>query len=274
MTHSCRHLPTLCLLACFVASATLPLEGLAEEHEESADKKSFYLGSQRSWFFISFLPNEDDAETLGLEFESYFEVADFSVKNISYFEVADYPRPIPGQPIGNEFPGVEIKTGINDLLTAFWATKKGKHHGKHHLAWGAAIQLPTATTETLGSGKWSAGPSFDYEYESGKLFAGVIGLQLWSFAGDSNRKDVNFFMAKPFLVYQINEKWDALYMPYGISVYWKKPHGENIYLPIGGGFQRHLNKNVNFSIQFFKNVRRPTAGTKYDLRFMLEFVLN
>ena len=41
--------------------------------------------------------------------------------------------------------------------------------GKHHLALGFATQLPTASDPTLGSEKWSAGPSFDYEFESGPL---------------------------------------------------------------------------------------------------------
>lgn len=262
------------VVVCFLMTTPAPaLDAMADEPEESTAKKGLYLGSQRSWFFVSFLPEHDQAEVLGLEFESYIDSRKYSVKNIAYFEVADYPRPIPGQPPGNEFPGIEIKAGINDLLMGFWVSKKGKHHGKHHLAWGAAFQFPTATTETLGSGKWSAGPSVDYEYESGRLFAGFIAMNLWSFAGDSDRKDVNFLMVKPFVVYSINHKWDALYMPYGISVYWKKPSGEDIYLPVGGGFQRHLSKSVNISLQFFKNVLRPTKGTEYDLRFMLEFVL-
>jgi hypothetical protein len=81
-------------------------------------------------------------------------------------------------------------------------------------------------------------------------------------------------MVKPFVVYSISDKWDALYMPYGISVYWEKPSGEDIYLPLGGGFQRHLGDSMNFSVQFFQNVLRPTKGTKYDLRFMLEFVFH
>ena len=268
------------VVVCFLMTTPAPaVEAMANEPDEPTNKQGSYVGSQRSWFFISFLPADDDlenddAETLGLELESYISVGNFSVKNIAYLEVADYPRPIPNQPVGNEFPGIEIKTGINDLLTGFWVSKKGKHHGKHHLAWGAAFQFPTATTETLGSGKWSAGPSVDYEYESGKLFAGFIAMNLWSFAGDSDRKNVNFLMVKPFVVYSISDKWDALYMPYGISVYWEKPSGEDIYLPLGGGFQRHLGDSMNFSVQFFQNVLRPTKGTKYDLRFMLEFVFH
>ena len=108
---------------------------------------------------------------------------------------------VPGQPVGNPEPGMEAATGINDLLTAAWISKKGPHHGKHHFAPGVAMQFPTGTSDSLGSGKWSIGPSFDYEYENGRLFAGAIALQIWSFAGEADRKDVNMLMIKPFVVF-------------------------------------------------------------------------
>jgi hypothetical protein len=246
------------LLWILVAVLPLPLLAAAEEqeethgdeHGEAPDKRGFYVGSNRNWFFVSFLPENDQAETLGLELESYIETRKYSIKNISYLEVADHPRPIPGQPPGNIFPGFEVKLGISDLLMGFWVSKKGKHHGKHHLAWGGAVQLPTASADSLGTGKWSLGPSLDYEYDSGRWFAGVIALNLWSVAGDSDRESVNYFMAKPFAYYTINDKWDAVYVPYGISVYWNKSSGEKMYFPVGGGFQRHVGKSINVSLQF------------------------
>lgn len=62
-------------------------------------------------------------------------------------------------------------------------------------------------------------------------------------------------------------------MPYGISIYWNKPSDEAIYLPIGGGLQRGFRLwgvETAASLQFFKYVIRPSAGSEYDLRFMLE----
>ena len=169
-------------------------------------------------------------------------------------------------------PGLEIDTGLNDLLMGFWASRRDKPHRKRHVAWGAAFQFPTADDTSLGSGKYSLGPSVDFEYESGKWLAGFIALNLWSVAGDSNRKDVEYLMIKPFAYYEISEKWTATYVPYGISVYWNKPSGENIYFPVGGGLQRTLGKRSNLSLQGFQNVLRPTKGTKYDVRLMLELV--
>ena len=82
-------------------------------------------------------------------------------------------------------------------------------------------------------------------------------------------------MIKPFVVYSLSSKWDLLYMPYGISVYWDKEPGEKVYLPLGGGAQRHVDLGsvqMNLGAQLFKNVIRPSKGTVWDLRFLIEFV--
>lgn len=251
----------------------------SETHQEESNKPFYRLGSQRTWPFFSFLNDPgDDAKTLGLELESYLNIGPYNVKNIAYFEVNQYPRLIPGQPIGN--PSEEQQTvgadGINDLLMGFWFSKRGKHHGKHHFSGGFALSLPTASDKTLGSGKWSLGPSFDYEFESGRWFAGAIALQLWSVGGAADRKDVSLLMIKPFVVYNLAKRFDLVYMPYGVSVYWNKPASEAVYLPLGGGAQYQFplgsETTLNLGVQFFKNVIRPTKGTVYDLRFLIEFV--
>ncbi|MBT8246903.1 MAG: hypothetical protein KJN73_03760, partial [Acidimicrobiia bacterium] len=149
------------------------------------------------------------------------------------------------------------------------------HHGKHHFAPGLAAQFPTATDEPLGSGKWSLGPSFDYEYESGSLFAGAIALQIWSVGGDADRKDVSMLMIKPFVYFSLSDHWDLMYVPYGISVYWNKPSGEKAYVPIGGGgqYKTHIGSlGMNLGLQLFNNVVRPTTGTVWDLRLLVEIV--
>lgn len=258
------------------ASAQDPQVAEREAEVEAEDKSGFRVGSFRNWIFRSFLVDEtDDATTWGIELESYLTIGSIQIKNIAYIEVADHPRPIPGQPPGNPFPGFEDATGISDLLTGFWVSKKGPHHGKHHFAPGVAFQFPTATSPVLGSEKWSLGPSFDYEYESGPLFAGAIALQIWSVAGASDRKAVSMLMIKPFVYYALSDNWDLMYVPYGISVYWNKSSGEKVYLPLGGGGQwkTHLGSvGMNLGLQLFNNVVRPSAGTVWDLRLLVEVV--
>lgn len=265
-----------CLGECADTAKLEAPPGGQEDEEEQTSAYGFRVGSQRTWLFRSFLRDEgDDANVLGLEFETYLSLGSYEVKSIAYFEVAQYPRAVPGQPAGNPEPGMEAADGINDLLTGFWFSRRGAHHGRHHFAPGFAAQFPTATDDTLGSEKWSIGPSFDYEYENGRLFAGAIALQVWSVAGDPQRKDVNMLMIKPFVVFTVNDNWDLVYMPYGVSVYWNKAAGEKVYFPLGGGAQRHFRLGsieLNLGAQLFNNVVRPTKGTVWDLRFLVELV--
>jgi hypothetical protein len=252
---------------------------LAQEHHEpaaehTASSEAFHLATYRTWLFRSFMPDsKDDANVLGLEFVSAWGWGNYDVTNIAYIEVDDYHTGIEGQPPGNSEPAVVGDTGINDLLTAFLFSKKGGHHGPHHFGWGFSAQLPTGASDTLSSGKWSLGPAVEYEYIGDRLFIAVVALQLWSVAGDSDRKDVNMLMIKPMITYDLNEKWKAVYMPYGISAYWNKPSGQKWYVPFGGGVQRQFNigsKASAFSAQFFRNVVRPDKGAEHDFRLMLE----
>lgn len=269
--------PGLLIISMFTTVACLP--AFAEETEEhgaghATSSDRFRITSLRNWLFAVALPEGDQSETLGVEIDAEFGIGDFDVKNINYFEVMDYPRTVPGMPIGNPYPGLEPATGIGDFMSGYWFTRKGAPHGKHHFAWGFAAQLPTASNESLGSGKWSLGPSIDYEYENGRFFGGFIAIQFWSVAGDSDRKDVNMMMIKPFAYYELNEKWDLVYEPYGISIYWDKPSDQRVYLPLGGGVQRSAQFGsvpMVFSLQYQNYVLRSPGGSKYEYRLLVEF---
>jgi hypothetical protein len=104
---------------------------------------------------------------------------------------------------------------------------------------------------------------------------GTLGFQLWSFAGDSDRHNINTLMLKPFFFYKASDKWWLISMPYGISVYWEKPAGEELLLPIGGGLQRNFRigkQDLTFSAQGFKYVERPPKYPEWNLRLTLEWL--
>ena len=246
-------------------------------HHASSDR--FHFTTIRAWAYRNFLPKGDDADVLGFEFNSAWSWGDYDVTNISYFEIAKYPRAIPGWPIGNvgdpnDPSNFMAADGISDFLTAFLFSKKGGHEGPHHFSYGFSAQFPTAHDDSLGSGKWSVGPAIEYEYERGRFFAAFVALQLWSVAGDDNRKDVSMLMVKPMVTYELDNRWKLIYMPYGISHYWNKASGQKTYVPLGGGLQYgfRLNRaNMAASLQAFKYVVRPDKGPEHEIRLMLEF---
>jgi len=213
---------------------------------------------------------------LGLEFNSTWGWGSYDVTSISYFEVAQYLRAVPEKPGGNpgEPGSIEGADGITDLLSAFLFSKQGEHEGPHHFSASAAVQVPTASDESLGSGKWSFGPAAEYEYHADRFYAAFVAIQLWSVAGDPDRKGVSMLMIKPMVTYDLDQRWKLVYMPYGISQYWNKPSGQQLYVPIGGGVQYGFDvKGLDMatSLQYFNYAIRPDGGSENEIRFMLEF---
>jgi hypothetical protein len=98
-------------LAVLVAIAVLLLMGgtekplrAEEEHGESSgtDVSGLRLSRCANRILRSCLrDDDDDATTLGLEFESKLGLKRIEIKNISYFEVAQCDRGVPGQAAGN-----------------------------------------------------------------------------------------------------------------------------------------------------------------------------
>src|SRR3546814_7136711 len=63
------------------------------------------------------------------------------------------------------------------------------------------IYLPTATEDTLGAEKWGAGPTAVALRQHGPWTYGILANQIWSFAGDDDRSEVNATFLQPFLNY-------------------------------------------------------------------------
>jgi hypothetical protein len=57
------------------------------------------------------------------------------------------------------------------------------------LVWGVGpvFQLPTATSDALGQGKWGAGPGAGVQWSGTQWTLGAVILNIWSFAGKASR---------------------------------------------------------------------------------------
>ena len=89
--------------------------------------------------------------------------------------------------------------GVSDVLTSFFFSP-----ARGGLIWGAGpvISLPSTTVGTLGTEKWSAGPTLVALKQSGPFTVGALWNQLWSFSGNNDRADVNQMFLQPFVAYQ------------------------------------------------------------------------
>src|SRR5262245_49870506 len=90
--------------------------------------------------------------------------------------------------------------GMGDITTSFFVSPSKSTK----LIWGAGpvIVLPSTSEPTLGTGKWSAGPTIVALKQTGPWTVGALWNQVWSFSGDATRSDVNQMFLQPFLSYQ------------------------------------------------------------------------
>jgi hypothetical protein len=166
---------------------------------------------------------------------------------------------------GNEFRLGDIQ------FTAFLSPRDSEG-----LIWGAgpALRFDTATDDTLGQGKWSAGPSVVALKMEGPWVYGALVQNLWSYAGDSDRAHVNEFLLQPFINYNLPDGWYLSSSPI-ITANWKADSGNRWTVPIGGGIGKIMRFGklpVNLSCQGFYNVESPSNGADWTLRLQLQLL--
>ncbi len=139
---------------------------------------------------------------------------------------------------------------------------------------GPTINMKTASSDQLGSGKWSTGvagmvlTSTDW----GNIL--VRTRQIWSFAGDSDRKDVSQMVIEPIVTYNMGEGWH-LFTDMIISANWKADSNNRWIVPLGGGFGRKFkvgDQRILFRIEAYYNVEKPEGAPDYSVSFTVQFV--
>lgn len=98
------------------------------------------------------------------------------------------------------FPGAGSQTGIGDVNQTFFFSPKRPVKGWIYGV-GPAFLFPTGSNDLLTLDKWAAGPAGVALKQQGHWTFGALAKQLWSFAGDDDRADVNVGFLQPFLSY-------------------------------------------------------------------------
>ena len=176
------------------------------------------------------------------------------------------------------FAGPEIgrtEFGLGDLTPElfFSPTKPISFGDGLSMVWGVGpvFQLPTATDDKLGTGKWSAGPGFVTFFSAKPLHitTGFLIFNVWSFAGDQDRADVNAMTLQPFLNYNLPDGWYLTTAPL-MTANWEANHENRWTVPVGGGIGRIFkigDQSVNAQISAYYNAVTPEAtGPNWQLR--------
>jgi hypothetical protein len=223
----------------------------------------------------------DDVEGTYTEFEfaSRTEFGGLEMENRTVMNVADLPSTIalgPTNPTGDPSASEGVRAqGFGDILSGFFFSPRGSHQHESHLGIGPVLTFPTATNEILGSTQYSAGPGAHYSTEIGRLTTGFFIWQSWGFGGSASKKRVNQLFGKPFVLYELNKKWNLVYIPLGLSHSWKAKKGDDWTVPIGGGLRRLFTirgQKMGFQAQAFDYVARKPKDPEWELRFTIEFL--
>ncbi len=140
---------------------------------------------------------------------------------------------------------------------------------------GATFVFPTATDESIGNGKYQAGPALMVFHLSKTWTKGLFFQHWWSYAGNSNREDVT--RTELQYIFRRNFGTWSLGMGPNISVNWEAEPENRLTFPIGLGYTRTVrigNTPVKMRIEPQYTIIRPdNYGNVWNIRFQFAPVI-
>lgn len=156
--------------------------------------------------------------------------------------------------VSQTFPNnVGDATGLSDFILIDVIAFKQK---KGLFGIGPALIMPSATSEFLGAGKWSAGLAGVYMTKAFGFTLGVLGQQFVSFAGDSQRQDQNFMLFQPIITKIFNKGYFMNFSPI-MKLDWEN---DAYNIPLGVNFGKAFAKNLSMFIGGEYVVSGPNQG--------------
>jgi hypothetical protein len=271
----------LCLAALILGSILLGLTTRAGAQDQSTSDlaaaaqnpvaKMISLPLQNNTFFGV---TEDDKVANVLNIQPVYPISagDWNVITRTIVPIIYIPDPASGiEEIPNsDRPG--SATGLGDInFSAFLSPAQSEK-----LIWGVgpSLTVPSATENEIGSQKWSAGPTAVALMSPKPWLFGALIKNLWSFAGDSDRNNVNQMLIQPFVNYNMDDGWYLVSSPI-ITANWQADSDNRWTVPVGGGVGRifRIGKQpINAQVQSFYYTESPKLGPDWALRFQIQFL--
>ncbi len=180
--------------------------------------------------------------------------------------------PLIAQPGAN--PGDGWISGPGDTQLAFFLSPTHVEP----LVWGVGpvFQLPTATNEALGQGKWGAGPAAGVQWMGEQWTVGALVTNIWSFAGDHSRPAVNQLEFQPQINYNFKSNPDR-YLTFAptITANWKASGSERWTVPLALGIGQLVKfggQSVNLQASAYYNVVRPADAVNWTFELTVQFL--
>ena len=199
-------------------------------------------------------------------------VGDWNLVNRLIVPLVDSPGEVAGTPgIPNPVEG-DGATGLGDInYSLFFSPVK---YDKAIWGLGPSISIPTATSDQLGSEQWSAGPTGVVLFQPKWGTVGGLVRHLWSFAGESDRDNVNQSLFEPFINYNLPKGW-YLISDIIIIANWEADSNNTWTVPLGGGVGKLFkigNQAINARTEAYYNVEKPDNAPDWQWGFTIQFL--
>lgn len=199
-------------------------------------------------------------------------VGDWNLINRVIVPLIDTPGLVTGTPeIPNPVPG-DGATGLGDINYSVFLSPA--EPGKVIWGVGPSIMMDTATDDQLGSGKWSAGPTAVVLIQPKPWTLGMLGRQIWSFAGDSDRASVSQLLLEPFVNYNLDNGW-YLITDMILTANWQADSSNRWTIPLGGGVGKMFaigSQKMNTKLEAYYNVEKPDGAPDWTMSWTLQFL--
>jgi hypothetical protein len=222
--------------------------------------------------FFGVTESDETANVLNIQPVYPISAGDWNVITRTIVPIIHIPDPTSG--IG-EIPNSQRRgsaTGLGDIN--FSAFLSPAHTGRVIWGVGPSLSVPSATDDQIGSEKWSAGPTAVALMSPKPWLFGALVKNLWSFAGDSDRDNVNQLLVQPFVNYNLDDGWYLVSSPI-ITANWEADSDNRWAVPVGGGVGKIFNignQPINAQVQSFYYAESPRLGPDWALRFQIQFL--
>lgn len=271
----------LVTLITFVGAPVFAQEGAktpATQAESGGDLRSAVQNPISSLISLPFkftfdygAPN-GEASFLNIQPVVPITVGDWNLVNRAIIPLIDSPGEVAGTPgIPNPIEG-DGATGLGDInYSLFFSPVK-----YHKVIWGIgpSITIPSATNKELGSEKWSAGPTGVVLFQPDWGTFGILARHLGSFAGDSDRKDINQSLFEPFVNYNLPNGW-YLITDIIVTANWDLKGSDVWTVPIGGGVGKLFKiggQAINARTEAYYNVAKPDNAPDWQWGFTVQLL--
>ncbi len=168
--------------------------------------------------------------------------------------------------------GGTAASGVSDILASFFFSP----NTGSSFTWGVGpvISLPSTTEPTLGTEKWSAGPTVVALKQAGPWTYGALWNQVWSLAGNSSRVDVNQMFVQPFVAYTTTRAMTITLQSESVGNF--KADGKQWTVPINLLFSKVASFGpfpASYQIGFGGYPAHPDAGPSWKIRSAIVLLL-